>query len=331
MRLLRRRLYPLMCAALVLAPLRPALALEATNTAALVAQAAASYPFCSLWHPSGTCFFLHCTFFGCKIRTSLRFSHFIPDLVVSSFHDDASHPWPEIGVPLAAGTRASMSTLMTALIGSDSAGTLSRGDRTDQQRRFRDTDAIGHPAAWMGTCPSAATSFMPYFQSLADALVWRGFLPTELIYPASTIPGIREVGVWPRNSWGNVHPRTGELIQHHPVKNAAVLSQRVADIVTRASPHVYFPLRSGGTSVRAGQIVWNPPPAMEGSMMGGMWQMSAPGMTGCHVFGAPELTAASYGDLQTSSTGSYAYTLWRPYACCRIRGAFLFHIQTGAW
>lgn len=321
----------LLCAAVSLAPPSAALAQERTTTSALVAQAVASYPGCSVWHPSGTCFFLFCTIFGCKIRTSTRFSHFIPDLVVSTFHDDTTHPWPEIGTPLAAATRSAMSSLMSALIGSDSAGTRSRGDRTDQQRRFRDADAIGHPASSLGTCPSAATSFMPYFQSLADALVWRGFLPAELIYPASMIPGLREVGTWPLSTWGNVHPRTGELVQHHPVKAAAVLSQRVADIVTRGGPHVALRLSSGGMTTRSGQIVWDPPPAMEGSWMGGLWQMSAPSMTGCHVFGTPEVSPVNYGDFQTSSTAGYAYTLWRPYACCRIRGIFLYAITTGLW
>ena len=331
MRITQRPLSWLLAAAIACDPLRASLAAEGTTTTALVAQGVASYPACSLWHPSGVCVFLFCTMFGCKIRRSERYSHFIPDLVVSTYHEDATHPWPEIGVPLAAGMRSSMSALMSALVGSDSAGTRTRGDRTDQQRRFRDADAIGHPASSIGTCPSAATSFFPYFHSLADALVWRGLLPTELIYPATYIPGLREVGVWPLNSWGNVHPRTGELIQHHPVKNAAVLSQRVADIITRSSPHVYYPLSSGRVTARSGQIVWDPPPAQEGSIMGGMWQMSAPAMTGCHVFGAPEVGPTTYGDFQTSSTAGYAYTLWRPYACCRIRGIFLFHIQTGAW
>ena len=331
MRVLRKALSWCACAVIVLAPTRPALAFDSTTTSALFAQAVASYPACSFWHPSGTCFFLHCTFFGCSIRTSTRFSHFNPDLVVSTYHDDVTHPWPEIGVPLAAGSRGLMSSLMAALVASDSGGTRARGDRTDQQRKFRDGDAIGHPASMLGPCPSAATSFMPYFQSLADALVWRGFLPTELIYPATYIPGMREVGVWPLNSWGNVHPRTGELIQQHPVKNAAVLSQRIADIITRSSPHVYYPLSSGGVTSRSGQIVWDPPPAMEGSPMGGLWQMSAPSITGCHVFGLPELSPFSYGDFQTSSTAGYAYTLWRPYACCRIRGIFLYAITTGLW
>ena len=92
MRVLRKALSWCACAVIVLAPTRPALAFDSTTTSALFAQAVASYPACSFWHPSGTCFFLHCTFFGCSIRTSTRFSHFNPDLVVSTYHDDVTHP-----------------------------------------------------------------------------------------------------------------------------------------------------------------------------------------------------------------------------------------------
>ena len=225
-----------------------------------------------------------------------------------------------------------MNSLMSALTSSDSAGTRSRGDRTDQQRRFRDADAIGHPASYLGTCPSAAGAFIPYFQSLTDAMVWRGFLPLELAYPASMVPGLREVGAWPLNSWGNVHPRTGELVQHHPVKAAAVLSQRVADIVTRGGPHVYLYLSSGAIRARGTYMVWDPPVATEMNFLGGLWQMSAPvPEMACRVFGAPDAGPISYGDFKTSASAGYAYTLWRPYACCKRRGLFLYYIPTGLW
>lgn len=326
-----RTLPALLCAA-VLAHAPLSAAVEFTTTAALFAQAIASYPSCAFLHISGICFWLFCTPFGCTIKASTRFSHFAPDLVVSTYHDVATHPWPEIGIPLAAATTSTISALLGKPL-SDSAGTLSRGDRTDKNRRFRDADAIGHPATAIGPCQTAVSPFVPYFMSALDALVWRSYLPAELLFPESLIPGMREVGSWPANTWGNVYPRTGEVIQQHEVKGAAVLSQRIADFVTRpGQPHVYAYVSSAALAVRGSQLVWDPPPATEMNPMGGLWQMNVAVPTGCHVFGLNDTASpVSYGDAMTTNSGSYAYTLWRPYACCRVRGAFIGHIQFGLW
>jgi len=311
-------------------------AVESTTTAALLAQAVATYPACSAWHVSGICFWLRCTPVGCSIRTSTRVSHFAPDLVVSTYHDVATHPWPEIGIPISAASGGFLGTLLGVDL-ADSAGTHSQADRTDKQRRFRDADAIGHPAAGLPdlvTCPSAVIPFVPYYQSKLDAAVWRSYLPAELLLPASWVPEMREVGNWPLNTWGNVYPRTGEVVQQHEVKAAAVLSQRVADFITRpAQPHVYAYVASGGTRRRRGQLVWDPPPARENDPMGGLWQMNVAVPTPCHIFGLNDTASpASYGDAMTTHSGSYAYTLWRPYACCRVRGQiFLGSIQFGLW
>lgn len=316
--------------ALAHAPLSAAM--EFTTTAALFAQAIASYPSCAFLHISGICFWLFCTPFGCDIKASTRFSHFAPDLVVSTYHDVATHPWPEIGIPLAAATTSTIGALLGKPL-SDSAGTRSRADRTDKARRFRDADAIGHPATKIGPCPTAVSPFVPYFMSTLDALVWSSYLPAELLFPASWIPGMREVGMWPANTWGNVYPRTGEVVQQHEVKGAAVLSQRIVDFVTRpGQPHVYAYVSSAALAVRGSRLVWDPPPAIEMNPMGGLWQMNVAVPTGCHVFGLNDTASpVSYGDWMTTNSGSYAYTLWRPYACCRVRGVFIGHIQFGLW
>ena len=74
---------------------------------------------------------------------------------------------------------------------------------------FRETDVIGHPVSSLsgivsGTgylCQSQTTSFYPYFLSGLDALSWRMEIP-EMFYPASLIPGLREIGTWPLQTWG---------------------------------------------------------------------------------------------------------------------------------
>lgn len=311
---------------------------DTTTSQALIAQAVASFPnpACGAWHVSGVCFWLKCTMFGCDVKTSTRYSNRQPDVVVSTYHDSIFHPWPEIGIPLANAASGAASSILGGMF--DSAGMMFKTGRTDMQRKFKDGDVVGHPAASMSfgvTCPGAATTYFPYYQSLLDTYTWRGILPVELLYPPSFIPGLREVGVTGVNTWGSVYPRTGELVQQHPVKNAAVLSQRIADFVTRTGqPHVYFNLKSGGISSRNNQRVWDPPPVQETVPLN-VWQLSAPiigaASTSCSPFGMPDLGPISYGDFSTSASMGYAYTLWRPYACCKKKGMFLFAIQWGMW
>lgn len=312
---------------------------DTTTSQALIAQAIASFPnpACGAWHVSGICFWLKCSIFHCEVKTSTRYSHRQPDVVVSTYHDSAFHPWPQIGVPLAAAASGAGASILGGMF--DSAGSMFKTGRTDMQRKWKDGDVIGHPAASMSlggiTCPGAATSYFPYYQSLLDSYTWRGILPVELLYPPAFIPGLREVGVTGVNTWGSVYPRNGELVQQHPVKNAAVLSQRIADFVTRSGqPHVYYKLKSGGMEERNNKLVWDPPPAQETIPMN-VWQLSAPmigaASTSCTPFGLPDLGPLSYGDYSTSGSMGYAFTLWRPYACCKVKGIFLFAIQWGMW
>jgi integrating conjugative element protein (TIGR03756 family) len=311
--------------------------IDLTTTTALIAEATASFATCGMWHPSGVCFFLLCTMFGCSIETSARFSHMRPDLVVSTYHDLDNHPWPEVGLPIGHAALAVASVLYTTMIG-DSAGSRSREDRTDKNVRFRDGDAIGHPGGLFSggmICNSGVQAFEPYYSSFTDGLVWRNFLPVEMLMPESWIPGMREIGTWPLNTWSNVYPRTGWVTQQHDVKVGAVLSQRIADIITRpGQPHLYINVPTGGVQYRGGQLVFDPPPAYENLLVGGTWQESAPfrGDLTCTPFGLNDsVMPISYGDGQTSMTGSYAFTLWRPYACCEAKGMFIGAIIWGLW
>lgn len=312
---------------------------ERTSTPLLFSQAIKSYPTCGLWHSSGICFFLVCVGPICTIKTSPRYSHMRPDVVVSTYHDDVNHPWPEVGIPYVIAARRAASMVYAALMGADSAGTRTEKTRDTKQVRFRDADAIGHPAATTDfgsemMCKSGVQPFQEYFSSFTDGYAWRNFVPVDLLYPGSWLPGVNEVGTTVANTWGNVYPRTGWLNQHHDVKLAAVLSQRVADILTHGlSGHVAQPLPTGGMAQREGQTVFDPIPAIESQMLGGLWQIAVPlsaATPTCHVFGA-ETSTLEYGDYATTRSESYAYTLWRPYACCKTKGAFLISIIWGMW
>jgi integrating conjugative element protein (TIGR03756 family) len=107
-------------------------------------------------------------------------------------------------------------------------------------------------------------------------------------YPQALVPGLREIGNWPLNTWGSVYPRSGWLLQPDQPKAAAVAAQRVGDIVTRgAEPHVYWEVASGGVFESDNKLVWRPQSLEERNDKTGDWQMLSPVMgTGCETFGA---------------------------------------------
>jgi len=306
---------------------------DATTTAQIIANTVAAAPSCAAWRVSGTCFWLRCSFWSCSVKTSTRVSHYNPDAVVSTFHEEAAHPWADWGVALSRTLRPAATGLVGMPI--DSAGTRTRDDRRDRNKLYRDADVIGHPVSLLSQfgsggnftmlCPTEVHAFQPYFSSYTDALVWRAMLPIESLYPAAFIPGLREIGTWPMNSWSAVYPRDGNVTQQHPAKGAAALSQRAGDITTRpGQPHVYVQLPTGGQRMIQGVMVWRPPPLIERDLSTGQWQMLAPrAQPSCEVFGGNDaILPVSWGDGRTSSTGGYAFNLWRPYSCCSRAGQF---------
>lgn len=305
------------------------------TTAEISAQTTSAALACMRWMPVGMCFWLRCSLFECSIETAVKVGHYTPDLVVSVYNELGGNPWAEIRATLGLAQR----TAATGLVGTllpvpiDSAGnrTEGTGDRRDHRNLvFRETDAIGHPLSSLagllgGTglvCASQATSFVPYFQSGVDALAWRQEIP-EIFYPASWIPGLREVGTWPLQTWGSVHPRTGWSTQAEEPKAAALNAQRAGDIVTRTGqPHLYLPLTGPDAG---GQRVRPPGPLVEADPRTGVWQMLAPRPeTTCEVFGTNDLLdPAGWSGGRLDPSGDYVWNLWRPYQCCDRRGQVL--------
>ena len=296
--------------------------MASVNTASLLSSAAS--PDCISWRISGICYWLFCTPFGCSVKTSVKVTHFIPEAVVSVYLSPGANPWTEMSAvsSLADGAES-------ALLGG-AAGVATGGGRQEmkvpgdrkQNLHFYYGDAYGHPATRLiggmvpgYSCDSAATPFMPYFTSSLDALAWRTGVP-ESLYPEALIPGQREIGSTASgNMWGNVYPRSGFVTQTDSYKSAAVVVQRVADIITRQGQlHVYSPLtgqRSPG--------YWPPDPVQENTgTKNHKWQRLSPQLSqSCAVF--PDTRG------QIAENGNYAWALWQPYSCCKRRGqTFLY-------
>ncbi|MBU9819903.1 TIGR03756 family integrating conjugative element protein [Rahnella sp. BCC 1045] len=287
------------------------------NTASLISSAASVS--CIGWKVKGICYWLLCTPFGCSVKTSVKVEHFIPEAVVSAYSGPGDNPWTEMSaVSGAAGSGES------SIIGSLSGVSAGGGQQEmkapglrKQNLHFQYADAYGHPAtALIGgqidgySCKSAATPFVPYFVSALDALAWRSGLP-EALYPEALIPGERELGSQSdANMWGNIYPRSGFVTQEDGYKSAAVVVQRVADVITRTGQlHVYQPLVG-----QSSPGYWPPDPVKENTgTQNHKWQRLSPQLsTTCAVF--PDTGGVVAED------GNYAWALWQPYSCCKRRG-----------
>ncbi len=300
-------------------------------------------PGCLDYQITGVCFFLVCELFECHIETTARISHFLPDVVVSSYQRTGENPWAEM-----AGLAAASAGAVRGFLGATTellvdGGHQREGTRIDAHEnvRFKETDVIGNPivsgldlaADVLGSfgveflCRSEAESFFPYFLSTLDAIGWRSGV-TELIYPASFIPGLREIGDWPVNTWGSVHPRQGFVNTSEDPKAGAVCAQRAADIVTRElQPHAYVSLGGGD----CGDGCEPPGPVFENDPENSKWQMLTPiAQTTCEVFGINDvLQPFSWADFkQVDETEDYAWNLWRRYRCCfPSEGVFLGSVE----
>lgn len=278
----------------------------AINTATIVPSAFS--PTCMDYRIVGVCYWLRCTPFGCKVKTSAKVGHYVPDAVVSSYASTGQNPWTEVKM-LSAATSTSK--------GGGSGTTNSAHE--NNLAAFKNVDVIGHPgiiafnafASGSGyACSGAGTPYVPNMLSTLDYVAWRYGVP-ESVFPQSVTPGVREIGSRSTlNLWGNVYPRSGFLHQADDYKAAAVMAQRAGDVVTRnGQVHVYQPLIA---MPQPGY--WPAGELRETEIRTGKWQQLAPITSPtCSVF--PDASPA----LQATD-GGYAWALWRPYSCCKREG-----------
>ena len=215
-----------------------------TNTAQILSKTTAAIPQCLRWRLTGICVWLKCGSHGCKVRVSPRVFNYAPDAVVTAHNDAANHPWAELN-PVLASANAGLAGLVGLVGGvADASGSVEgrhehgNPDRGRDHQTFREADLVGHPFGLTGwalgavglVCPPRAIPMLPYFVSTLDALVWRELVPVESLYPAALIPGLKEIGNWPANTWGNVYPRTGMALQQEEPKAGAILAQRAGAV-----------------------------------------------------------------------------------------------------
>jgi len=265
-------------------------------------------PACLVYRVVGVCYWLRCSAFGCKVKTSLKVRHYVPDAVVSAYSNTGANPWREVALTSPANT--------TAQGGGDS--TINQ-NHENTLLKFKNADVIGHPgtllfsrfASQFGySCAGAGVPFMPYLLSTFDTLAWRYNLP-EMLYPEALIPGRREVGSMASGDvWGNLYPRGGFVQQADDYKASAVVAQRAGDAITRrGQPHLYQPLLA-----KAKPGYWPAEALHESNASSGQWQRLQPDLSmNCAVF-------PHAGVLPQAEDGAYVWALWRPYSCCKKQG-----------
>lgn len=284
---------------------------------------------------TGACVWLVCNGPVCYLKTSPLVSHRNPDLVVSVYQEPGENPWEEIRMAFGPMQKTALAAQMNLFgIGVDAG----HGDQSNLKHTrpllYREADAFGHPVklkdwlpqAGLVTCPSQAEPLVPYFQSAYDGYNWRLGL-AEYIYLDKAFPGVSEVGQIFTNAWGSVYLRTGFIPQYDYAKANAVIAQRVGDIVTRTGqPHTYVPL--DGTPSQAHHYELLPPPLTQNTAAGGVWRMLAPKKDdSCTVFGTDNPPTHVWSTGRQSEDRASVFSLWRPYECCRRRGAFVEAIK----
>ena len=277
-----------------------------------VVETALSSSDCLDWCVIGICFWLRCTLFGCEVLTSPRISHNLPDLVVSSFRDFGENPYVEARTVHGSIAASAIQQLLGAVTGGSAPQVESEGQ--DQTLRFFEVNAVGNPALQALSyvpsnvsylCPSDVAPLKPYYLSEVDALAWRSS-ELEAFRSESLIPGRREIGNWPTNTWGAIYPRTGFVHQGDPPKAAAVAAQRAVDILSRSN--------------QTGHIYNHFGPASNEKQ--DKWQMIIPRPSDqCEAFGA----SGEWARGKFTEDGDYAWNYWRNYECCIPKaGVFLF-------
>ncbi|MCP4040979.1 MAG: TIGR03756 family integrating conjugative element protein, partial [Gammaproteobacteria bacterium] len=107
------------------------------TTPGIVAKTTVGALACMRWMPIGMCFWLRCSWTGCKVKTSLKVGHYNPDLVISSYNELGGNPWLEIRATLGLAQKAVATGLLGALlpVPIDSAGNRTEGtaDRRDHK------------------------------------------------------------------------------------------------------------------------------------------------------------------------------------------------------
>ncbi len=310
---------------------------------------------CLEWKIVGACIWLRCSILGCRVVTTPKISHRLPDFVVAAYPHTGDSPWSDRAQQMV----SSRSSLEASLSGGGITG-VGASHLLQDDLKFYEVDIDGSPVTQLPNvarylCKRATQPLFTYYSTVRDATAWRSGLPDANRREARQ-PGVREIGYWPDFSWGSIYPRSGFIMQTHAGKAAAVASQRAIDIVLRdSSGHITEPfnLKRETRAIRGNPTARSP---SECQRSGGKWQREPPfneqascvrqewhqwlpvenertdrwqmllphHSRRCETFGRrPEWPHPSI-----SKSGRYIWNYWARYKCCvKAGGVLLKHFD----
>ena len=212
---------------------------------------------CLDWKIIGLCFWLKCSP-KCKIKTTLKISHYLPDLTVTD--SPGQCPWQEAGLL----SLQSADNIAYQLVDKVAGGNPGQGGRLGRYAmKFKDAMVVGNPTAKLAEkfnvrflCKSQTKPMHIYFNSRQgfNALTWRGIdlsspqgtgatdidrieswkLGSRMVGRSDILnDGIAPDSLLLDNGWGSIYPRRGTVLNPNDVKAGAVIAQRAIEIVVR--------------------------------------------------------------------------------------------------
>lgn len=246
--------------------------------------------------------------------------------MVSVFNKPGENPWLEMNGTLDQAGKVAESKIVTTVSGGDHVGygQHSMADEHEQSVYFKEAEVIGNPALavikhnpFMIT--STATPFLPYFQSMLDAVMWRGLTPAAMPEKIAAMGQdmVRRVGAFPI-VWGGVFPIEGVTNAGNDAKAAAVIAQRAVNMLSLMVPlHVYKNLSNNcGSACSADDFHENDEHTQ-------FQRIYPDAETSCEIFGK----TLNYGNgLYKDTDGAYTWIVWRHYhGCVQGNGKYIGH------
>jgi hypothetical protein len=193
----------------------PVPAAAQVTTVQLLQDTVNALPSCLRWRPTGACVWLRCSALppNCRLVTTLRMEHYVPEAFVTTWHDAAQHPWEDFGRIVARSVSGVGRSVLSAAL--DSAGSSTP---TREHLVFRDADAIANPVSMLADL--AAGGSVPE-------------LPNMI-----AVPGPQEMAAFPgqmgaiARSWGSV-PATVAAGVKAQAQDLANLPQQLASLPGR--------------------------------------------------------------------------------------------------
>lgn len=284
----------------------------ALTSAEIVAKTMEAVPNCMHYKVEGVCFWRD--HWG-LITSTLYVDQYLPDVIVSVFDKPGDNPWLEMNDTIDQVGKVAEEKIVETASGGDRVGygQHSMADNHEQSVYFKEAEVIGNPALavldhWV-FISSTATPLLPYFQSMVDAVMWRGFTPEAMPEKVAAMAQdmVRRIGVFPI-TWGGAFPIEGSINAENDAKAAAVIAQRAVNMLSLTVPlHIYKKLSNDCGSV------CNADPFHENDEHTQFQRIYPDPETSCSIFGK----TLNYGDgLYKDTHGAYTWIVWRHYHGC---------------